>query len=211
MWFGVYSRVALHHGTGVGDLQIHGVATHHRKVQPASMVSSRDPRPRSCVARASLRARRSRTKSARHNSSMFEEPTFQIAEPLRRFFIFQNTLAARCFALKTEKASMWPDQRLCNLMKIRHPIIQAPMVGPATPALAGAVKHLVLAGPKHQRRPKPLCMKNGRSGWWLTMPVASSGDIPVSRNTSCGRLASSQRRAWALSTLATDASNTRSH
>ncbi len=34
---------------------------------------------------------------------------------------------------------MWPDRRLCVLMKIEHPIIQAPMAGAATPALAAAV------------------------------------------------------------------------
>lgn len=61
-----------------------------------------------------------------------------------------------------------------------------------------------------QDRPNPFCMKNGKSGWWLAMPVTSSGDIPVSRNTSCGRLASSQHRAWALSTLTTDARKMRS-
>ena len=37
------------------------------------------------------------------------------------------------------------------------------------------------------------------------MPVASSGDKPVSLITFCGRFASSQRLAWALLTLATDA------
>ena len=36
---------------------------------------------------------------------------------------------------------MWPDLRLCDLMKIRHPIIQAPMAGAATPALAAAVSN----------------------------------------------------------------------
>ena len=34
---------------------------------------------------------------------------------------------------------MWPDGRLCELFKIDHPIIQAPMSGSATPALASAV------------------------------------------------------------------------
>ena len=35
---------------------------------------------------------------------------------------------------------MWPDRRLCDLLGIEHPIIQAPMAdGPATPALAIAV------------------------------------------------------------------------
>ena len=34
---------------------------------------------------------------------------------------------------------MWPDRRLCTLLGIEHPIIQAPMVGPATPELAIAV------------------------------------------------------------------------
>jgi nitronate monooxygenase len=34
---------------------------------------------------------------------------------------------------------MWPDRRLCDLLKIEHPIIQAPMAGSATPELAGAV------------------------------------------------------------------------
>lgn len=36
---------------------------------------------------------------------------------------------------------MWPDLRLCGLMKIQHPLIQAPMVGAATPALAAAVSN----------------------------------------------------------------------
>ncbi|NDW45223.1 nitronate monooxygenase family protein [Ruegeria sp. PrR005] len=34
---------------------------------------------------------------------------------------------------------MWPDQRLCDLLGIEHPIIQAPMTGTCTPALAAAV------------------------------------------------------------------------
>lgn len=34
---------------------------------------------------------------------------------------------------------MWPDGRLCDLLKIDHPIIQAPMAGSATPELACAV------------------------------------------------------------------------
>jgi nitronate monooxygenase len=34
---------------------------------------------------------------------------------------------------------MWPDRRLCDLLRIEHPIIQAPMAGSATPELAGAV------------------------------------------------------------------------
>ena len=34
---------------------------------------------------------------------------------------------------------MWPDRRLCELLKIDHPIIQAPMAGSATPELASAV------------------------------------------------------------------------
>jgi nitronate monooxygenase len=34
---------------------------------------------------------------------------------------------------------MWPDRRLCDLLGIEHPIIQAPMAGSATPALAAAV------------------------------------------------------------------------
>ena len=36
---------------------------------------------------------------------------------------------------------MWPDLRLCDLMKNGHPIIQAPMAGAATPALAAAVSN----------------------------------------------------------------------
>ena len=36
---------------------------------------------------------------------------------------------------------MWPNLRLCDLIKIRHPIIQAPMAGAATPALAAAVSN----------------------------------------------------------------------
>lgn len=34
---------------------------------------------------------------------------------------------------------MWPDRRLCDLFGIDHPIIQAPMMGSCTPALASAV------------------------------------------------------------------------
>jgi nitronate monooxygenase len=34
---------------------------------------------------------------------------------------------------------MWPDRRLCDLLGIEHPIIQAPMAGSDSPALAGAV------------------------------------------------------------------------
>ena len=37
---------------------------------------------------------------------------------------------------------MWPDRRLCDLLKIDHPIIQAPMAGSATPALASAVSNM---------------------------------------------------------------------
>ncbi len=36
---------------------------------------------------------------------------------------------------------MWPDRRICDLFKIGHPIIQAPMVGSCTPALASAVSN----------------------------------------------------------------------
>jgi len=34
---------------------------------------------------------------------------------------------------------MWPDPRLCELFGVDHPIIQAPMMGSCTPALASAV------------------------------------------------------------------------
>ena len=34
---------------------------------------------------------------------------------------------------------MWPDRRLCDLLGIEHPIIQAPVAGSATPELAAAV------------------------------------------------------------------------
>ena len=36
---------------------------------------------------------------------------------------------------------MWPDRRLCNLLGIDHPIVQAPMLGTCTPALASAVSN----------------------------------------------------------------------
>jgi nitronate monooxygenase len=36
---------------------------------------------------------------------------------------------------------MWPDRRLCDRLCIQHPIIQAPMAGSATPALAVAVSN----------------------------------------------------------------------
>lgn len=34
---------------------------------------------------------------------------------------------------------MWPNRRLCDLLGVEHPIIQAPMAGSDTPALAAAV------------------------------------------------------------------------
>lgn len=34
---------------------------------------------------------------------------------------------------------MWPDQRLCELLGVEHPIIQAPMMGSCTPSLTSAV------------------------------------------------------------------------
>jgi nitronate monooxygenase len=34
---------------------------------------------------------------------------------------------------------MWPDRQLCDLLGVEHPIIQAPMTGTCTPALASAV------------------------------------------------------------------------
>lgn len=36
---------------------------------------------------------------------------------------------------------MWPDKRLCDLLGIEHPIIQAPMAGTTTPAMAAAVSN----------------------------------------------------------------------
>jgi nitronate monooxygenase len=36
---------------------------------------------------------------------------------------------------------MWPNSRLCDLLEIEHPIIQAPMAGSATPELAAAVSN----------------------------------------------------------------------
>lgn len=36
---------------------------------------------------------------------------------------------------------MWPDRRLCDLLRIEHPIIQAPMAGSVTPQLAAAVSN----------------------------------------------------------------------
>jgi len=36
---------------------------------------------------------------------------------------------------------MWPDTRLCDLLDIEHPIIQAPMAGTTTPELAAAVSN----------------------------------------------------------------------
>ncbi|RJT42402.1 nitronate monooxygenase [Mesorhizobium waimense] len=36
---------------------------------------------------------------------------------------------------------MWPNRRLCDLLKIEHPIIQAPMAGSATPELAAAASN----------------------------------------------------------------------
>jgi len=34
---------------------------------------------------------------------------------------------------------MWPDTRICELLEIEHPIIQAPMAGTTTPAMVAAV------------------------------------------------------------------------
>lgn len=34
---------------------------------------------------------------------------------------------------------MWPDTRLCDLLDVEHPIVQAPMLGSCTPELASAV------------------------------------------------------------------------
>jgi nitronate monooxygenase len=36
---------------------------------------------------------------------------------------------------------MWPDRRLCDLLGIEHPIIQAPMAGTTTPAMVAAVSN----------------------------------------------------------------------
>lgn len=36
---------------------------------------------------------------------------------------------------------MWPDQRLCDLLEIEHPIVQAPMLGTCTPALVSSVSN----------------------------------------------------------------------
>jgi nitronate monooxygenase len=36
---------------------------------------------------------------------------------------------------------MWPNRRICDLLKIAHPIIQAPMAGSATPKLAASVSN----------------------------------------------------------------------
>jgi len=36
---------------------------------------------------------------------------------------------------------MWPDKRLCDLLGIEHPIIQAPMAGTTTPAMVAAVSN----------------------------------------------------------------------
>lgn len=41
---------------------------------------------------------------------------------------------------------MWPDLRLCELLEIEHPIIQAPMVGSCSPALAAAVSNAAALG-----------------------------------------------------------------
>src|SRR5699024_2150023 len=35
--------------------------------------------------------------------------------------------------------AMWPDRRLMDLLGIEHPIVQAPMAGATTPAMAAAV------------------------------------------------------------------------
>ena len=36
---------------------------------------------------------------------------------------------------------MWPDTRICDLLEIEHPIIQAPMAGSSTPELVAAVSN----------------------------------------------------------------------
>ncbi|TIR57094.1 MAG: hypothetical protein E5X17_03935, partial [Mesorhizobium sp.] len=46
-----------------------------------------------------------------------------------------------CSFPDTGKTLVWPNRRLCDLLKIEHPIIQAPMAGSATPELAAAVSN----------------------------------------------------------------------
>lgn len=68
--------VVTHYRTGPDGL--HDLVARHDPVavedQQLQQISSRDEMPRSCAARVSLRVRRSRTKSARRNSSTFEKP-----------------------------------------------------------------------------------------------------------------------------------------
>ncbi len=47
---------------------------------------------------------------------------------------------------------MWPDTRICDLLEIEHPIIQAPMAGSSTPELVAAVSECGRVGLAWLRR-----------------------------------------------------------
>ena len=105
------------------------------------MAPSRDPLPACCAALVSLRARRSKKQSAKRKVSVFEKRFRLDSVTSTKFLGFQNPMPLGVFSPDEGKATMWPDRRLCDLMKIQHPIIQAPMAGAATPALAAAVSN----------------------------------------------------------------------
>ena len=60
---------------------------------------------------------------------------------------------------------MWPKTELIDLLKIAHPIIQAPMVGASTPELVAAVSNAgevlarMVVRPPHQPNFAPLSGK----------------------------------------------------
>jgi len=50
-------------------------------------------------------------------------------------------MAGRAGSASQATSGPWPDRRLCELLAIAHPILQAPMAGSATPELAAAVSN----------------------------------------------------------------------
>ncbi|MEX2520236.1 MAG: nitronate monooxygenase [Paracoccaceae bacterium] len=68
---------------------------------------------------------------------------------------------------------MWPDKRLCDRLGLRHPIIQAPMAGATTPAMAAAAAN---AGAL------------GALGVALSTPEAAMTDYDAARGATNGAL-----------------------
>lgn len=60
----------------------------------------------------------------------------------QRYYHARVLVAARLAPLTTEgEQTMWPTRRICHLLGIDHPIVQAPMTCSATPELAAAVSN----------------------------------------------------------------------